>query len=240
MQATVVFGSLAGVTSVLDAAPYVRDVVRRTTRPHRGTWLIWSVLSILAFSSQAADGAAWSIVMVAVDALCTTLILALSVRRGEGGLSRGDLTILAIATVGVAGWALSSAAMIATIFIVVADTLAIGLMLPKTWRDPTSETCAMYALATVSGVLGALAVGDLDPSLLLFPVYFSLANAFLATVIAVRRSSIERLGSDPDTTPSSGHIEPSCGRGRRGQRRQRWRIPDRRRALDEQVGRLLS
>ena len=48
MTPTVIFGSLAGVTSVLDAAPYIRDVLHRTTRPHRGTWLIWSVLSVLA------------------------------------------------------------------------------------------------------------------------------------------------------------------------------------------------
>ena len=139
MTPTVIFGSLAGVTSVLDAAPYIRDVLHRTTRPHRGTWLIWSVLWVLALSSQAADGAAWSIVMVAADAALTSLIFTLSIRRGEGGLSRSDLTILAIAGVGVAAWAVSATPVMATIFVVFADTLAVGLMLPKTWRDPASR-----------------------------------------------------------------------------------------------------
>jgi hypothetical protein len=190
MQSTALFGSLAGVTSALDAAPYIRDVVRRTTRPHRGTWLIWSVLSILALSSQAADGAVWSIVMVAADALFTSLIFVLSIRRGEGGLSRADLTILAIAAAGVVAWALVSTPVVATAFVVFADTLAVGLMLPKTWRDPASETFALYALASVSGILSALAVGTLDASLLLFPIYFALVNASLATLIAGRRLSV--------------------------------------------------
>ena len=190
MQSTALFGLLAGVTSALDAAPYIRDVVRRTTRPHRGTWLIWSVLSILAFSSQAADGAVWSIVMVAADAIFTSLIFVLSIRRGEGGLSRADLTILTIAAAGVVAWALVSTPVVATAFVVFADTLAVGLMLPKTWRDPASETLALYALASVSGILSALAVGGLDASLLLFPVYFALANAFLATVIMGRRRRV--------------------------------------------------
>ena len=192
MTPTVIFGSLAGVTSVLDAAPYIRDVLHRTTRPHRGTWLIWSVLSVLALSSQEADGAAWSIVMVAADAALTSLIFTLSIRRGEGGLSRSDLTILGIAGIGVAAWAVSSTPVLATIFVVFADTLAVGLMLPKTWRDPASETFALYALASISGVLSALAVGALDASLLLFPLYFALANAFLAAVIAGRRSRISQ------------------------------------------------
>jgi hypothetical protein len=192
-----IFGSLAGVTSVLEAAPYIRDVIGRSTRPHRGTWLIWSVLSILALSSQVADGAAWSIVMVAADAFLTSVIFLLSIRRGVGGLSPSDLTVLAIAAVGVAAWAASSTPIVATAFVVFADTLAIGLMLPKTWRDPASETCALYALASISGILSALAVGGLDPSLLLFPVYFALANAFLATVIMGRRCTVGTTLQDP-------------------------------------------
>lgn len=190
MSPTVVFGSLAGVTSAVDAAPYIRDVIGRTTRPHRGTWLIWSVLSITAFWSQVAAGAAWSIVMIAADAILTSVIFTLSIRRGVGGVSPSDTTVLAIAAVGVVAWAVSSTPIIATTFVVFADTLAIGLMLPKTWRDPTSETVALYALASISGVLSAPAVGALDPALLLFPVYFAIANAFLATVIVARRSTI--------------------------------------------------
>jgi hypothetical protein len=188
---TVVFGSLAGVTSVVDAAPYIRDVIERTTRPHRGTWLIWSVLSITALWSQVAAGAAWSIVMIAVDAVLTSFIFGLSIRRGVGGLSSSDVTVLAIAAVGVVAWAISSTPIVATTFVVFADALAIGLMLPKTWRDPQSETAALYALASISGVLSAIAVGALDPTLLLFPVYFAIANALLATVIVARRTRID-------------------------------------------------
>jgi hypothetical protein len=196
MAPTIIFGSLAGVTSVLDAAPYIRDVIRRSTRPHRGTWLIWSILSILALSSQVADGAAWSVVMLAADALLTSLIFLLSIRRGVGGLSRCDLATLAIAGVGIAAWAVSATPVLATIFVVVADTLAVALMLPKTWRDPGSETLALYTLASVSGILSTLAVGALNPSLLLFPVYFTLANALIAAVIASRRSTLDTAALD--------------------------------------------
>ena len=36
-----ILGVLAGVASVVNTVPYIRDVLRGTTRPHRGTWLIW-------------------------------------------------------------------------------------------------------------------------------------------------------------------------------------------------------
>ena len=38
-----VFGVLAAVVGVADTIPYVRDTLRGSTRPHRGTWLIWGV-----------------------------------------------------------------------------------------------------------------------------------------------------------------------------------------------------
>jgi hypothetical protein len=37
---------LAALLAVIDTVPYVRDILRGTTRPQRATWLIWSVLGV--------------------------------------------------------------------------------------------------------------------------------------------------------------------------------------------------
>jgi hypothetical protein len=84
-------GLLAGAMSVADTIPYVRDILRAKTRPHRGTWLIWATLAIVVVLSQRADGASWSLIMVGTDAVLTVLIFALSIRRGVGGVTRGEL-----------------------------------------------------------------------------------------------------------------------------------------------------
>ena len=69
-----VLGLLAGVVGIADTIPYVRDTVRGTTRPHRGTWLIWSVLAIVVCLSQRADGASWSLIMAGLQAVLTSAI----------------------------------------------------------------------------------------------------------------------------------------------------------------------
>ena len=99
-----VFGVLAGVVGVVDTVPYVRDIVRGTTRPHRGTWFIWGVLAIVVCVSQRADGASWSLVMAGTQAVLTTFIFVLAIRRGEGGLSAIDGLLIAIAAGGMAVW----------------------------------------------------------------------------------------------------------------------------------------
>jgi hypothetical protein len=189
-----VLGLLAGVMGVADTVPYIRNIVRGTTRPHRGTWLIWGVLAIVAFLSQRADGASWSLVMAAVQAALTGLIFLLSIRRGEGGLSRTDLAMIALGGVGVIGWLLVDEPVVATASVVAADLVGAAMMVPKTYRDPGSETLSTFALASLSGALAAGAVGTLDLSLLLYPAYFCLGNAAIAVLIVHRRGALAAAG----------------------------------------------
>jgi hypothetical protein len=189
-DAVPVLGVLAGIVGVADAVPYARDTLRRTTSPHRGTWLIWSVLAIVACMSQAADGASWSLVMSATQAVVTGLILVLAIRVGTGGLSRGDLALITLAGGGVIGWLVAGAPILATACVVAADLVAAAMMVPKTWRDPDSETLSTFALASAGGALAAGSVGAVELSLLLYPVYFCAVNGALALLILHRRSTL--------------------------------------------------
>src|SRR5215475_1319067 len=99
-----ILGLLFGVVGIADTIPYVRDTIRGSTKPHRGTWLIWGVLGIIVCLSQRADGASWSLIMAAAQAVPTSIIFVLSIRRGEGGLTPADLVMIALACGGVIGW----------------------------------------------------------------------------------------------------------------------------------------
>lgn len=191
-----VLGVLAGLVGIADTIPYVRDTVRGLTRPHRGTWLIWGVLAIMACLSQRADGASWSLIMVGVQAVLTSVIFLLSIRHGEGGLRPGEAIMIALAGGGVIGWIVADEPIIATACVVAADLIGAVMMVPKSYRDPGSETLATFALASLGGALAAGAVGALDPSLLLYPIYYCLVNGAIAVLIHHRRGvlgSLERF-----------------------------------------------
>jgi hypothetical protein len=185
-----ILGLLGALVGVADSLPYLRDTVRGSTRPHRGTWLIWSLLAFLAYAAQWADGASWSIALTATQAVFTGLIFALAIRRGEGGWTRADLALISIAFAGVAGWIVARQPVIAVACVIVADLSATAMMVPKAYRDPGSETLSTFALASVAGALAAGAVGELNVSLLLYPVYYCVANGFVALLLHVRRESL--------------------------------------------------
>lgn len=194
-----VFGILAVGVAVADTIPYVRDIVRGTTRPHRGTWFVWALLAVVVTLSQHADGASWSVLVAAAQAGLTFGVFVLSIRRGEGGLTAVDAGLFAIAAGGGVGWAVAGEPVVATLGIIAADLVAATMMLPKTYRDPGSETLSTFALASLSGALAVCAVGRVDPGLLLYPAYLCLVNGTIALVIYERRRLLE--GRSPARRP---------------------------------------
>jgi hypothetical protein len=182
-----VLAALAATACTVDTVPYVRDIVRRSTRPHRGSWLIWSVVAVVAAASQGADGARWSLVPLYVQALGTCLVLVLSIRWGTGGMTLVELGLVALAGAGVLGWAVADEPMVATSCVISADVIAASMMLPKAWTDPGSETASLFVLAALSGFLTGAAVGAWSVPLLVYPAYYVLVNSVLAAVIIARR-----------------------------------------------------
>jgi hypothetical protein len=204
-EALPLFGVLAGAIGVADTVPYVRDILRGHTRPHRGTWFIWGVLAIIVCLSQRADGASWSLVMAGTQAVLTGLIFVLALGRGEGGLSSTEIALTAVAGAGVAGWVVVSEPVVATGCVVAADLIAAAMMLPKAYRDPDSETLVTFAFASMGGALAAAAVGAPDVSLLLYPVYYCLVNGAIALVIWQRRLAQAAIAA-PDGSSNASAV----------------------------------
>jgi uncharacterized membrane protein HdeD (DUF308 family) len=210
-EVAVALGISAAAISALDTAPYIRDTLRGTTRPHRGTWLIWGVLGAVGFASQRADEATWSLLFVGTQTLLILAIFALSLKRGYGTLTRTNAAMLLLAGGGVVVWLSSSDPTVATAAVVGADLVGVAMMLPKIWADPDSETLSTYLLAALAGGLAALAVGTASAALLLYPIYFVVGNGAIAATIIVRRRRLARAA-----TSSSAEEDDLVGRMRSG------------------------
>ena len=202
-------GAMAGLVGVASMVPYLRDMLRGATRPHRGAWLTWGVLGVVVCESQRAEGATWSLVMSEAQIALNLLVIVLAVRLGTGGMSAPETALLALAAGGVAGWFVAGEPMVAVACVVAADLVAALMMLPKTWRAPHSETASTFALASLAGALALAAVGGLEPRLMLYPLYFCAVNGAIALVIRRRRRALAPGGRRPALEQAEG---PRTGR----------------------------
>lgn len=183
-----ILGILSGLASAICHLPYIRDTIFNKTKPERATWLIWSVLGSIAFLSQLAKGATNSLWLPFFDTLGVVVIFFLSIKFGVGGLIKRDIVALVVAFLGLILWWFFQEAALALILVIIIDVAGAIPTIIKSYKNPESETLSTWILSSLSGFLGMLAVGSINPVLLVYPIYIWLINLITAgTIILGRR-----------------------------------------------------
>ena len=184
-------GIASGILVGISYIPYIKDIFLHTTKPERASWFIWVVLGGIAFFTQLAEGANWSLWLTGIETIGVLLVFLLSVKYGVGGGTRRDLIALIAAGVGLLLWYFFQHAFIALFIAILIDCIGASLTVIKAYRDPGSETFSTWVLVAIAGILGMLAVGTVDLILLSYPFYIFLSN--VAVVIAMMLGKSKRV-----------------------------------------------
>lgn len=205
------FAAVSAVLSCMAYFPYIKDTLTGTTKPQRASWLIWSVLSTIAFASQLAEGAVQSLVFAGIQCSGTVVIFALSIRKGAGHLMTGrDGWIILAATCGLGLWYLTDSAAYA-----LATSISISLLggtatIAKAYRDPDSETLSCWVLGLAASVLAAVSVGMIDWVLLAYPFYLITLKGSIVTAVILgkRRDAAMAIAPLSQVIPAKQGFQP--------------------------------
>lgn len=183
-----ILGVLAGVLALLAAIPYIRDIIRGRTKPNRVSWFIWVLLQAIALLSQLAEGGRDSVLLSGGDLIASAIILVLAFYKGESKWHWIDKAALLGAAVGLSIWYFFNQPVLALLITVFIDFCGVVPTLRKAYAEPYSETLSTWLIVGVGGVCSILAVGKFDRSLLLYPVYLTLANFGVAAAIQLGKA----------------------------------------------------
>jgi hypothetical protein len=183
----------AAVTVIITAiavVPYVRDMLRGSTRPNIVTWGLWLLIHFIFVPAQLSAGASWSIVLPLTE-MCTVALVFLLAVFGYGYKKYGllDGVCLVVALAAIALWQLTNAPIVALVLSVGADLIATVPTLAKSYKDPYSETPSAYLLVVVSSILAGASTTLYDVPNLIWPVYIGLLNATVLTLILLGRKA---------------------------------------------------
>lgn len=173
-------GISAGVLSASAYIPYIKDILARKTQPERASWLIWTMLTAIAFFSQLARGASYSLWLPGLETVGLTIVFLLSFRFGTGGFTRKDILALLTACLGLILWYFTKEPSVALYIIIGIDAIGTFLTLQKAYKDPESETLSTWLIVCFAGVLAMISVGKLSIVLLSYPFYIFVANGAIA------------------------------------------------------------
>lgn len=176
-------GYLSGIVILLAFLPYIKDIFLKKTKPERISWLLWGILGAIAFFSQLAKGGEYSLIMTGAQAVGDMGIFFLAIKYGVGGFLKRDIIALIGAALGLFLWYLTKEAAIALFIVIFIDATGVVLTIIKSYESPATETMSSWVLTCTGGFLACIAVGSLNPILLIFPFYTFLANVCIITAI---------------------------------------------------------
>ncbi len=109
MDIKILFGIIAALLALISSIIYIKDIFRGNTKPHTYTWLIWSIVTTIAFIGQWVSGGGPGSWATGVAAVVTIFTLFLSLKGGYGtkDVTNFDKVCLVLAIVSILPWVLT-------------------------------------------------------------------------------------------------------------------------------------
>jgi hypothetical protein len=203
----------SSILATCGIVPYLRETVRRTTRPRLVTWGTWSLLTAVAGTASASVGDYPSAVFSFVGTVATAAVVAVGVRFGDRAIGALDAACLVLVVVGVAAWLTLDQPGLAVLAACLIDFVGLVPTAVHAWRRPEEETATTFALVAAGGACAGLAAwGELTVTALAYPTYVALSMGAVA-LLTLRGTPVEPARTATPTplapTPApalDGHI----------------------------------
>lgn len=166
---------------------YFRDIFAGKTKPHAYSWLVWALLTAIAFAGQLHDNGGAGAWVTGVTAAISFIIFFLAIKRGEKNVTRSDKINLAAALLAIVPWLLIGDPLFSVILITIIDFLGFLPTIRKSWHKPHEETLIHYVLAGLKFVLAILALDNYTLTTWLYPASLVAANLFFVIMLVTRR-----------------------------------------------------
>lgn len=169
---------------------YFRDIFAHKTKPHAFSWLVWGLLTAIAFAAQIHDNGGPGSYVTGLTAAISFIIFALAIRQGEKRITRADKLNLAAALIAIIPWLLTDNPVTSVILISIIDFLGFLPTIRKSYWKPGEETVISYTLAGLKFVLAIIALDHYSLTTWFYPATLVVANLCFVTMLIVRRRQL--------------------------------------------------
>lgn len=172
--------------------PYVRDIFLGKTKPHAFTWFAVALTAFIAYALQVEGGAgvgAWP--MLVVSLICV-LVFVLSLWRGTKDITRSDVVFLCLSLVALFLWLVVKQPILSILLITASEILSYVPTVRKSWKEPYSETLALYQVSMFRHGLAVFAVEQMNLLTALYPAAWALTNLTITVILTLRRRVVPK------------------------------------------------
>lgn len=149
---------------------YIRDIFRGNTKPHIYTWLIWSIVTTIAFCGQWVSGGGPGSWATGVAAVLTIGTFFLAFKYGTKDVTAFDKICLVLAILSILPWLLTESVLWSVLLATFIDLIAFFPTMRKTWHAPTSESLGSMYVDAVKHALSTVSMRSYSVITLIYPL----------------------------------------------------------------------
>lgn len=182
-----IWGLVSVALACVSLIPYVWATLKGRNKPHIFTWMIWTLLTGVAFLIQFLEGAGSGSWSGGVSTVLCLVILVASFRYGEKHITRSDWAVFLAALAAIPIWLLTQNPLWAAIWVTLIDSLGYIPTMRKSWLKPHEEMATTHMLAGIKHMAVLLAVQSVSPTTTIYSVGMVIMNLALVALLLFRR-----------------------------------------------------
>ena len=177
---------LSALITIGGMVPYIRDILRGTTKPNLVSWLTWTLLTGIATAAAISAHENVAAIFTASATVGPLLVVLLGLRHGYVKYTRFDVVCQVAAVAGIILWQIFNSPAIGVVGAVLIDFIGALPTFRHAWLAPYEETWQTFALSSLGAVFALGALTTYNWVSLPYAVYLVVVNMVLSAVIITR------------------------------------------------------
>src|SRR5258706_8638907 len=199
MHFTAIAAFLSTTLAIYCTIPYIQAILKKKTKPHQLSWLVFVIMNGIVFFSQYFAGGRASVLISLAFFIGSFIIFLLSLKFGIRNSSKWDKSLFAFALCTIIIWYLTKSNTVAIWLTLLIDLAATTMTILKIKAEPHSEDPLPWTIASVAYVFTILTlVGQPLNILYVRPLYGLLGDIALVIFIYIWRA---KAPTKPQTSP---------------------------------------
>ena len=164
---------LGVLVNLASSSTYIASTWKGKTKPNRVTFLLWSIVPIIATVAALSEGVGWAVVPVVMVGLLpfTIFLVSFANKNAYWKLTGFDYACGSFSLLALLLWAITNDPILAIVFAIVADLVAGIPTVIKAYRFPETEHFGAYAGAMFNNALVFFVVPEYTVAAVAFPAY---------------------------------------------------------------------
>ncbi len=191
------FQTIAGIIALFliffGHIPYIKNVLRKKTKPHIYSWLTWGLVTLIVFSIQFMHHAGIGAIPTFGASLICVLIFVLGLKNGKRNITRTDTIFFIFSLFALIIWLFIKQAFLAVVLLTFVEILGFIPTFRKSWHSPYSETLITYFINSIRLGLALFALASVTMITAFEPLTMFLINILFCILLFIRRGRISSI-----------------------------------------------